>query len=139
MKATLYNLLFLLFVTQNSFGQNHKLPDSILNKSTVSKITFSGANCENIEKWAKSDISNKTLFLFLHSGIAPVKYTTDEAFEIKYGIYFQDFGDIMSADEKCVIKYNSIVFDYLTKKYGKGWVKEIRKDVIGFKGWKKKN
>lgn len=139
MKALLYNLSVLLFVAQISFGQSHKLPDSILNTSTVSKIAFSGTNCENIAKWAKSDISNKTVFLFLQGGVAPKRYTTDEAFEIKYGIYFQDFGDVMSTDKKCVIEYNSIVFDYLTKKYGKQWAKEIRRDVIGFKNWKRKS
>ncbi len=32
-----------------------------------------------------------------------------------------------------------MVFDYLTIVYGKKWIKEIRKDVIGLSNWKKHN
>lgn len=138
MKATLYNLFLLLLISQSCFGQGDVLPDSLLNRSTVIKIRFAGEpKCDSIDMWAKSDIKNKTIFLFLQSGEAPIVYTNDKIFETKYGIYFQDFGDIGFADYTCVIKYNNIVFDYLTNKYGRRWVKEIRKDVIGFKYWKK--
>jgi hypothetical protein len=122
-----------------TFGQNRELTDDEYNNSTAGKITFvNPETCEQIDEWIKADFKNKNVYLFLQGGIAPVEYTTDKDFENKYGIYFFDFGCVPPS-EKCVIEYNSLVFDYLTKKYGKKWKREIRNDVIGFKEWKRKN
>ena len=123
---------------QFAIGQNRKLTDEEINNSTANKINFINTlNCDQVDELFKKDITNRTVFLFLQGGIAPVVYTTDQEFESKYGIYFHDFGCI-SPDYKCIIKYNSRVFDYLAKNYGKKWKKEIRKDVIGLKEWNKK-
>lgn len=122
-----------------TFGQNRELTDDEYNNSTAGKITFvNPETCEQIDEWIKADFKNKNVYLFLQGGIAPIEYTTDKDFENKYGIYFYDFGCVPPT-EKCVIEYNSQVFDYLTKKYGKKWKREIRNDVIGFKEWKRKN
>src|SRR5437588_12157847 len=109
------NLLFttLLFTGQISFGQNRLLSDSDLNHSTASKIRFADTTtCNEVNEWVKSDIKNKTFFLFLAGGIAPVVYATDKEFENKYKVYFYDFGDT-PPDDKCLIKYNNMIFDYL--------------------------
>ena len=58
----------------------------------------------------------------------------NKTFEDKYNIKFYEQGCIGS---NCAKEYNEIIFDYLFKKYGKKWTKQIRKDVIGFKNWKK--
>ncbi len=94
-------------------------------------------NYDQIDLLFKKDIENKTIFLFLQSGIAPVTYTTDQNFENKYGIYFHDFGCI-SPNYNSILAYNFKTFDYLTKLYQNKWKREIRKDVVGFKEWKKK-
>lgn len=121
------------------FGQNRELTDEEYNNSTAVKMTFvNPETCEEINEWIKADFNNKNVYLFLQGGIAPVEYTTDKEFENEYGIYFYDFGCV-PLSEKCVIEYNSRVFDYLTKEYGKKWKREIRDDVIGFKEWKRKN
>ena len=136
---TILPFIALLLTVQFSFGQNRLLSDDDLNHSTVRKIRFADTtNCDMIEEWVKSDIKNNTTFLFLVGGIAPIVYNTDKEFENKYKVYFYDFGCILP-DDKCVIKYNSMIFDYLTTVYGKKWIKEIRKDIIGFSQWKKTN
>lgn len=134
-----YILVFLITsISQFVAGQNRKLTDSVLNNSTAHKIKFATPpNCSEIEEWIKADISKKTIFLFLQGGIAPVVYSSDKKFEDTYGVYFYDFGCVAMPDDKCVIKYNSMVFDYLTSIYGKKWQRKIRKDVIGFTEWKK--
>lgn len=139
MKFTL-SLFLLIGIYQISLSQNRILTDDELNKSTVHKIIFEDTlTCSDVEKWIKSDISNKTIFLFLQGGLAPISYSTDRVFENKYGVYFNDFGDVGLSNEVCIKKYNNMVFEYLTKTYGKYWIHEIRKDVIGFSEWKKNN
>lgn len=130
--------MFFLF-SSIIFSQNRELTDAEYNNSTAGKITFvDSETCEQIDEWIKADFKNNNVYLFLNGGIAPVEYTSDKDFENKYGIRFYDFGCV-PPNEKCVIEYNSRVFDYLTKEYGKKWKREIRDDVIGFKEWKRKN
>ena len=126
-------ILFFLFFCHLSFSQSVKLTDKEINNSGASKINFID-NCNEATKLAEIDIKNKTIFLFLQSGAAPILYFGDKTFEEKYNIKFYEQGCIGS---NCAKEYNEIIFDYLFKKYGKKWTKQIRKDVIGFKNWKK--
>ncbi len=127
----------MILISSFTFGQNRKLTDEQLNNSTAVRINLANQNtCEEIDGWIESDFANGIVFLFLQGGVAPISYKSDKSFERKYGIYFYDFGCIM-ASEKCTIKYNSKVFDYLTEKNGRKWLKKIRKDVIGLKEWKR--
>ena len=136
MKFKLEILFILTFITSLTFGQNPELTND-KNKNTVEKINFiDPETCEQIDELIKTDFKNDNVYLFLNGGIAPVEYTTDKDFENKYGIHFYDFG-CEPPNEKCVIEYNSRVFDYLTETYGKKWKREIRDDVIGFKEWKR--
>ena len=138
MKPILSLLLFLTTICQLVSGQNQKLTDDELNKSSAVKMVFADTirNCDEMDGWVKADIGNKTVFLFLQGGIAPKIYTTDKALENKYHIYFFDFG-CTAPDYKCVLRYNNRVFEYLTNTYGKRWMKAIRKDVIGLVQWKR--
>lgn len=140
--AMKFTLLLLLLITlyQISFPQSRVLTDEDLNRSTAHKIIFEDTlSCDDVEKWIKSDIANKTLFIFIQGGIAPVYYSNDRKFENKYGVYFNDFGDTGPPSDVCIKKYNYYVFEYLIKTYGREWIKEMRKDVIGFSEWKKSN
>ncbi|MBQ4818612.1 carboxypeptidase-like regulatory domain-containing protein [Aquimarina sp. MMG016] len=70
--------------------------------------------------------------ILLSGGIAPVIYQSDEKFSKKYKLKFVEFG-CEAVSEESLYEYNKIVFEYLDKKYGKKWRKEIREDVIGLK------
>jgi hypothetical protein len=126
-------ILLLLFISFLAFGQSKKLTVEQINNSGASKIYFID-NCDEAVKLAETDIKNETIFLFLQSGEAPIICTGDKTFEEKYRIEFYEQGCIGS---NCTKEYNEIIFNYLTNKYGKKWIKQIRKDVIGFKNWKK--
>ena len=90
------------------------------------------ANCEVSKEIAEQDIQNDKPRLLLISGIAPYVSVEDSKFAKRYGIIFQDFGDTPPA-ESCVKQYNSTVFDFLDKKFGKKWREEVRGDVVGLK------
>lgn len=81
-------------------------------------------------------LKNNSIFLFLASVINPVTHEEDEIFEKKHQIYYKDFGCVAPSYE-CMIQYNQRVFEFLNKKFGNKWQKEIRKDVVGFKEWRK--
>jgi hypothetical protein len=131
-------ITFLILYHTNSKAQNKILPDVESNNSTAAKITFADTlkNCMVIDEWFKSDVKTHKTFLFIQGGEAPHVYTTDKNFEKKYKIHFNDLGCIV-LDLKCITRYNNQVFDYLTSIYGKKWVKEIRKDIVGLSQWKK--
>lgn len=83
---------------------------------------------------ALMDIQAKMPTILLHSGDAPVVYTTDKAFESRFKIKYFDFGCVAGDRQECLIAYNKTIFDYLDKVYGKRWRKEIRNDAIGLRG-----
>ncbi len=135
-------IIFFVSFILKSFGQvqNENLADSIVIKSEMnsySKLIFI-SNCNHAAKIAEIDLKKGQSYIFLSGGIAPKVYSNDSIFEKKYNIQFYDFGCV-AAQKECIIHYNSIVFNSLKKQYGKKWQKEIRKDVIGLKEWKKNN
>ena len=90
------------------------------------------ADCEVNKEIAEIDIENKKPRLLLIGSIAPIIYNNQCIFEKKYNIEYYDFG-CLPPSEECVIQYNKTVFNYLDKKFGRKWRKEVRKDVIGLK------
>ena len=124
--------LYILFIYNLSFCQTKSYSEAY-NESNIYRVTLE-LDCENINALVETDISNKCIFLFLQGGIAPVRYNTDKQFEKKYNLHYYEQGCI---GNKCSENYNYIIFDYLLKTYGKKWMKEIRKDALGFQEWKK--
>jgi len=138
MKHPLVILFLLSAICQCTYGQSRKLTDRELNESTGHKLLFADTStCGELNKWVKSDIDNKTIFLFLRGGIAPIYISTDSIFENKFNIYYYDFGDTGPPDDKCIIMYNKQVFEYLTHNYGSIWLRTIRKDILGLSEWEK--
>lgn len=81
-------------------------------------------------KQANADLKNgKGKFLLL-GGIVSTYIKGQEVFEKKYGIVYRDFGCVMPSDIS-IEDYNKVVASFMDKKYGKGWRKEVRKDVKG--------
>lgn len=113
-----------------------ELSDEQLNNSGASKLTFVNSRNE-ATKLANEDIANGTPFLLLAGGIAPVIISTDPEFERRYGIYFYEYG-CTGPESKYINAYNEVIFNFLTEQFKKSWLKEVRKDVIGLKEWKKK-
>ncbi|WP_284652403.1 FEKKY domain-containing protein [Flavobacterium terrisoli] len=113
------------------------MTDKQYNESGAAKIHFAQTVVE-AENLANDDIKAKTPFLLLQSGIAPIVYIGDEPFRKLYGVSYYDFG-CSGTDEKISTAYNNVILKHLCSTYGKKWKKEIRKDVIGYKQFKRKN
>ncbi len=102
------------------------------NESITNFHLIISADCEVNKEIAETDIKKKKPRLLLIGSIAPMIYKNQGEFEKKYNIEYYDFG-CTPPSEECVIQYNKTVFEYLDKKYGQNWRKEVRKDVIGLK------
>lgn len=119
------------------WGRIAELSDEQLNNSGPTRLIFVNKR-DQAEQLANEDVSNGTPFLLLAGGIAPVIIATDPEFEKKYEIYFYEFG-CTGPEDKYIMAYNEVVFEFLTKKHKTRWIKEVRKDVVGLKDWKKRN
>ncbi|WP_299707069.1 hypothetical protein [uncultured Pontibacter sp.] len=86
------------------------------------------ADCPFNRSSAEKDIKKGNPKLLLVGSIAPVVYTGQNYFERKYKVQYYDFGCTPPADA-CIEEYNQKVFEFLDKKYGDKWRKEVRKDV----------
>ena len=84
---------------------------------------------------AKIALQNGTAELIIVGGISPVYVFGQERFKKKYGVGYNDFGDIIECSFQEMKAYNYTVFEWLTDKYGKKWQKDVRKDVEGFDKW----
>lgn len=82
---------------------------------------------------ALSDIEIKNMRLLLPGGFVSSKiYDSDTLFEKKYNIkYFSRDCIIYSGENE--EEYNQQIFNYLDKRYGQSWRKEVRTDVIGYR------
>ena len=82
---------------------------------------------------AKTHIQHGNIYLFISGGFGtnPTVDDSDRLFEKKYLIKFNIQGCITGLADN-VGEFNQTIFEYLDKKYGTVWRKEIRTDVIGF-------
>ena len=81
---------------------------------------------------AEKDILNNKIRIIIDGGIAPTFYKNDYNFEKRYKVKFWTSGCQSTISNKCKSEYNKTIFDYLDKKYGKNWRKEIRKYVLKY-------
>lgn len=125
----------LLIWSITCFSQSSKLTEVQLNTSGANKIFFI-ENSSEAKNLAKQDIENGNPILFLQSGISPTLTSKDIYFEETYNVHYFDFGCV-GPEIDFVIEYNKIIFEYLLKNYSRKFLKDVRKDVIGFKKFKK--
>ena len=131
--------LILIIFTLPCFAQGgSKIDrDQLVNESKVTHLVFA-VSVNHATELSLTDISNGTPFLILQSGIAPTVYPGDSAFEKSYNVNYYESG-CTGAKLELVEQYNATVFNYLVENYPKTkWKKEMRKDVIGWKKWKRK-
>ena len=81
-------------------------------------------------KQANADIKKGKLKFLIQGGIVATRVKGQEIFEQKYGIVYYDFGCVGPSNIR-IDAYNKVVGNFMDRKYGKGWRKEVRKDVRG--------
>ncbi|AEA45830.1 hypothetical protein [Fluviicola taffensis] len=97
----------------------------------LTTINFdSGCNANG----AKKDLKNEKTIIWFSGGFVGCDFNSkaDQEFQNKYHVQFISPGCCRFGDEDPEA-YNEVVFEYLDKKYGKGWRDELRIDAIGFK------
>ena len=117
-----------------NYSANPKIFKVALNgESKQNADLFLKIECQVNSETAKRDIEEGYPKLLLASGIAPSVYFKEDPFEKKYGVKYEDFGDVIEHPYECMAQYNQEIFKFLDKKFGQEWRKMIREDVIGFK------
>lgn len=132
MVTTLKILMIALFSLFSilSYGQL-KPTDEQVDRSGASKLVLADSLSQAINL-ANADIIEGIRFLLLKSGISPVVLAGDEKFQQDYKIYYYE-SCCAGPNEKIAIEYNRVMFKHLTEAYGKKWLKNVRKDVLGLK------
>ena len=102
----------------------------ILKRDGYTSLRVSKDDCAQSKEMALADLKKGQVKFLLQGGIAPVHVKGQEIFEKKYGLHFRDFGCVIPKG-LCLDIYNREVGQYLDKKHGKAWRKEVRKDVQG--------
>ncbi len=115
------NLVVLLILVFCNIG---KAKSNFIKNSIDSIIVKS--DCEfNFER----DLKKGKPKLLLVGSVAPVYVQGQEKHEKKFGFEYYDFG-CQPDSEDCMKVYNFQTFEYLDKKFGKAWRKEVRPDVL---------
>lgn len=130
-------ILPLLILSAFTYGQSKRLTDEQINKSGAKRLIFV-ENLRQAKDLAKADIADGIPFLLLASGISPKVFSTDSQFEKDYNVNYLESG-CTGPSEEFAVEYDKVIFGYLTEKNGKNWTRKIRKDVIGFKDFKKQH
>jgi hypothetical protein len=114
-------------------GYGSKNIDTLIEIKGTSKIIELEllVQCEINSSVAKFDIKNSKPRLLVNGGIAPAYIPNKDLFEKKYGVKYDDMGDVPPPHE-CLKQYNTEVFKYLDSKFGESWKAEISSEVVGF-------
>ena len=118
--------LLLLVVSPASFAQE---VSSIITESVPVSEKYS------VES-AKIALENGTAELVAICGTALILNSRkDNLFKEKYGVGIKVFGDMIDGSPQELKRYNYAIFEWLDEKYGKGWIKDVRKEVVGYDRW----
>lgn len=118
--------LLLLVVSPASFAQEVA---SIINESVPVSEKYS------VES-AKKALENGTAELVAICGTTLILNShQDDLFKEKYGVGIKVFGDVIDGSPRDLKLYNYTIFEWLDDKYGKGWIKDVRKEVVGYDRW----
>lgn len=118
--------LLLLVVSPASFAQE---VSSIITESVPVSEKYS------VES-AKIALENGTAELVAICGTALILNSRkDNLFKEKYGVGIKVFGDVIDGSPQELKRYNYAIFEWLDEKYGKGWIKDVRKEVVGYDRW----
>ena len=118
--------LLLLVVSPASFAQE---------VASVITERVPGSEKYSVES-AKKALENGTAELVAICGTALILNSQqDDLFKEKYGVGIKVFGDVIDGSPRDLKLYNYTIFEWLDDKYGKGWIKDVRKEVVGYDRW----
>ncbi|MCO6146759.1 hypothetical protein [Flavobacterium sp. NRK1] len=104
----------------------------------ITSFVIGNAQQTPLEKFDK-DIKNNKITLYILGGIASRHYPGEKDFQTKYKLHYHDFGCIAPANLSFYKDYNFLVLTHLKNIFGNEWKKDIRKDILGWEEWQKKN
>lgn len=125
MRFQYYILLLLLCNSPKAFAQHE-----------ASFVSASIASPKYTKESAKKALNNGTAKLVVIGGTSfPLNVRQDDLFKTKYGVGYEIMGDVVDGTPREMKNYNFTIFTWLEEKYGKGWLNDVRKDVVGYDKW----
>lgn len=125
MRFQYYILLLLLCNSPMAFAQ--------LEAGSVSAGIASQKYTKESAKRALKDGTAK-LIVLSGASLSP-NVRQDDLFKTKYGVGYEIKGDGLDGTPREMKNYNYTIFVWLEEKYGKGWLNDVRKDVVGYDKW----
>ncbi len=78
-------------------------------------------------------VDKNKLTIFLWSGEVPIRYHRDSLVETQFGFKYEEFGCVKPDSDSCLRAYSEVIFANLDKRFGKGWRRKVRGDVLFLK------
>lgn len=105
----------------------------------IMSASFVSAQEKTPKEKFENDLKRNTITLYQLGGIAAkVKTRIDMDFQAKYKVKYFDFGCLAPENIAFYEDYNLLALHYLTEKFGRDSLKDIRKDILAFDKWNKK-
>ena len=102
-------------------------------------VAFASAQKKTAQEKFDKDLKSKYITLYILGGIASRHYPGDTDFQTNYKLHYHDFGCLAPIDLTFYKDYNILVLNHLKNTFGTEWQKDIRKDILGWEEWQKKN
>jgi hypothetical protein len=84
----------------------------------------------------ESDLKRNSFTIYTLGGLKPYNHEIVQSFEKKFSVNYHDFGCLAESNMDFYEKYNLLVYEHLTKKWGAEWEKDIKDNAMGFYKWK---
>lgn len=126
MKKYIFTLM-LLFAIANTYAQDkqHNTQQKNMAFETISP-----------EKKFERNLAKNSFTIYTLGGLKPDNLNASRAFQEKYSVTYHDFGCLAPGNLEFYQKYNLLVYQHLSTKWGSEWETGIKDNAIGFYNWK---
>ncbi|MCB0637224.1 MAG: hypothetical protein KDC54_11430 [Lewinella sp.] len=126
---------YFLLIISFALAQAPAMEKDTSTAPAVNQLVFT-TTPDEARSLARIDLTNGEPYLILPGSLAPVVYASEPRFEEAYQVRYYYRG-CTGAEYTLVAAYNEVVLDHLQQYFSRRWRRLIRRDVIGFRDWRR--